>query len=52
MCVCAADGLEVRDNRWESVLSFHYVGFWDAAQVIRFGDKYFYLLSPLRDLAF
>lgn len=36
MCV------EVKDNLWNTILSFHYVGPKDQTQVFSLGGKYFY----------
>jgi hypothetical protein len=46
VCVCVC----VRDNMWQSVLSFYYVGTRDRTLVIELGGKCLYILSHLAGL--
>lgn len=46
-CAHCLHVLRSEGNLQESVLSFHHVGPEDRTQVVRFGGKHLYLLSPL-----
>lgn len=39
-----------KTNLWESVFSFHHVGFWDQIQIIRLSNKISYTLSYFASL--